>query len=56
MEPELILDDTLLWSTLEKRGEENLDFREGLLDLSREEAHPEVEQGRGGAQHCGLTA
>lgn len=50
---ELILD-----YTLERRGEENLDFPEGLLKLSREEAHPEVEpeQGQGGAQHRGLTA
>lgn len=39
MEPELILDYTLLWSTLEKRGKENLDFREGLLGLGREDAH-----------------
>lgn len=47
MEPELILDYTLLWSTLEKRGEENLDFPEGFLELSREEAHSEVEQKQG---------
>lgn len=47
MEPELVLDYTLLWSSLEKRREENLDFHEGLLKLGRVEAHAKVEQEQG---------
>lgn len=49
MEPELILDYTLLWPTPEKRGEENLYYHEGLCELGRDEASAVVEQEQGRA-------
>lgn len=49
MEPELILDYTLLWPTPEKRGEGNLDYHEGLCELGRAKAYAVVEQEQGRA-------
>ena len=49
MEPELILDYTLLWPTPEKRGKESLYYHKGLRELGRDEVSAVVEQEQGRA-------